>query len=139
MDHRRTTPYHPATNGKIERFHRTVKAILRKLMNNQNTDWEDRLGPALWAHHISTPFFLQYGRRPPAPLSERLGRTEGSDPRAIRERLDGLARAFQQAARCTEESWKYNRKRLAKRAAAGDIQPGDHFYCPGLGTPSHGK
>ena len=132
MEHRRTTLYHPETNGKIERFHWTIKQVFRKLVNNHAPDWEDRLGQALWAHRISTSsvtgftaFFIQYGRRPRAPLTRILGRTEGSDPRAIGERLDQLGRAFQEAAQSTEESRRYNTKRLEARGKAKDLHPGD--------------
>ena len=78
-EHRRTTPYHPQTNRRIERAHRTLKSIIRKLINNRTTDWEDWLGAALWAHRITvsdttqfSPYFLQYGREPRLPLSRLL-------------------------------------------------------------------
>ena len=131
-EHRRASPYHPETNGRIERFHRTLKDMIRKLVNHQSSNWEDCLGQALWAHRISTssvtgftPFFLQYGRRPRAPLTKLLNRTEGDDPRAIGERIDRLAQAFQEAARSTEESRRYNLRRLQARATRKEIHPGD--------------
>ena len=107
--------------------------MIRKLVNNRACEWEGCLGQALWAHRISTssvtgftPFFLQYGRRPRAPLTRMLGRTNGSAPQAIGERIDNLVQAFTEAARGTEQSRKYNRERLRKRAKAGQLSPGDH-------------
>lgn len=71
IDHKRTTPYHPQTNGVVERFNRTLKDTLRKLVNNNTAAWEEQLGHALWAYRISdskargsSPFFLLYGREP---------------------------------------------------------------------------
>ena len=132
IEHRRASPYHPETNGRIERFHRTLKDMIRKLVNHQSNAWEDCLGQALWAHRISTstvtgftPYFLQYGRPPRAPLTRLLNRTEGDDPRAIGERIDRLAQAFKEAARSTEDSRRYNLRRLAERATQKRIRAGD--------------
>ena len=132
IERRRASPYHPQKNGRIEPFHQTLKDMIRKLVNQKASEWEDCLGHALWAHRISTssvtgftPFFLQYGRRPRAPLTKLLNRTEGDDPRAIGERIDELARAFQEAARSMEESRRYNLQRLQQRASKKLNEPGD--------------
>jgi hypothetical protein len=64
VEHRRTTPYNPQTNGKCERFNGVLKAIITKLINNNRATWEEQLGPALMAYNNSvsdvtgyTPFF----------------------------------------------------------------------------------
>ena len=61
----------PQANGVVERFHRTLKESLRKLVNNSTATWEDQLAKALWAYRISdsqargsSPFALLYGREP---------------------------------------------------------------------------
>lgn len=132
IDHRRTTPYHPQSNGKIERFHRTLKQIIRKLVTKWNSRWEEELGHALFAHRISTsivtgytPYFLMYGRRPRIPASSMLRRLEGEDPTVVGDRLDALASALKEAARNTEESRKHNKRRLEERATKEEIHPGD--------------
>ena len=74
ISHKRATPYHPEANGRLERAHRTLKNVLRKLVNNRSAEWEEQLGAALWAHRVTrgpngfTPFQLQYGREPRVPL-----------------------------------------------------------------------
>ena len=79
IQHNVTTPVHPQSNGKTERFNRTLKEILQKLMNNNPAAWEDKLGHALFAYRNSvsvtnshTPFFLLYGRDSRIPLSRTL-------------------------------------------------------------------
>ena len=65
----RTTPYHPQTDGLVERFDQTLKAILRKTVTGEGKDW-DRLVPFLLFTYrevpqVSTgfsPFELLYGR-----------------------------------------------------------------------------
>ena len=70
-----STPYHPQTNGVVERFHSTLKNMLRKLAEQSPSDWSRYLSAALFAYrqqiHSSTgfsPFFLLYGRSPRGPM-----------------------------------------------------------------------
>ena len=69
VQHNVTTPVHPCSNGRIERFHLTLKQIINKLINNSPVNWENKLGDALLAYRNAvstttghTPFYLVYGR-----------------------------------------------------------------------------
>jgi transposase InsO family protein len=53
IDHRRSTPGHSATNGCVERFHRTIKETLKKVCNNQTSSWESHLADAMWGYRAS--------------------------------------------------------------------------------------
>ncbi|GFO36289.1 gypsy retrotransposon integrase 1 [Plakobranchus ocellatus] len=70
-----STPYHPQTNGIVERFHSTIKSMIRKLSNESPTEWNRLVPAALFACrnqvHSSTgfsPFFLLFGRAPRGPM-----------------------------------------------------------------------
>ena len=129
IEHRRTTPYHPQSNGRVERFNGTLKRILKKLVNGERADWEDRLGTALTAYRISTstvtghsPFMPRYAHPPRYPLTKLLS----DDPtRNFNNRLALQADLMQAAAKSTEESRVYNRERLARQATTGIVHVGD--------------
>ena len=130
IDVHHSTPHHPQTNVKIERFHKPLK---EKLVNARSANWEKCLGPALWAHRVSqsvvtgfTPYFLTYGMHPVVPKKMLFSHKEGSGPQWIGEHLDELSLAFKDAARNTEDSRFYNTRRLQQKANAGLIEIGDH-------------
>ena len=79
IEHNRTTPFHPQSNGKTERSNRTLKGMLKKLIDSKRDDWEEKLGPALWAIRTNvsmvtgySPFFLHHSRPARAPVNDML-------------------------------------------------------------------
>ena len=69
-----TTPYHPESNGTVERVNATLEMILRKLVVDKPSDWNNHLQSAVFAYNVSyysstkhTPFQLLYGRQPALP------------------------------------------------------------------------
>lgn len=71
----RTSPYHPQTDGLVERFNQTLKNMLRKVMAKEGKDWDKLLPYLLFAYRevpqASTgfsPFELLYGRAVRGPL-----------------------------------------------------------------------
>ncbi len=74
MERVRTTPYHPQTNGAVERMHGTLNAILGKCMEGGH-DWVSQVPYALFIlrqmpHEDSgfSPFVLVYGFKVRTPL-----------------------------------------------------------------------
>lgn len=71
----RTTPYHPQTDGLVERYNQTLKSMLRKFVAVNGKDWDHWLPYLLFAYRevpqASTgfsPFELLYGRQVRGPL-----------------------------------------------------------------------
>ena len=71
-----TSGGHPQTDGLVERFNRTLKQMLAKVVSKNGCDWDKQLGPVLLAYraalHSSTnlsPFYLLYGRDPQLPTA----------------------------------------------------------------------
>ncbi|KAL2102386.1 hypothetical protein ACEWY4_001554 [Coilia grayii] len=71
----RTTPYHPQTDGLVERYNQTLKSMLKKFVAGNGKDWDQWLPYLLFAYRevpqASTgfsPFELLYGRQVRGPL-----------------------------------------------------------------------
>ncbi len=71
----KTTPYHPETDGLVERFNQTLVQMLRKFVNEVGTDWDQWLPYLMFAYRevpqASTgfsPFQLMYGHEVQGPL-----------------------------------------------------------------------
>ena len=73
-----TSPYHPASNGRIKGFHAFLKACVSKHIAPQ-PEWDDLVPLACAAynfipneHSKESPFFLMFGRDPILPLNTLL-------------------------------------------------------------------
>ena len=74
-----TTAYHPQTDGLVERFNRTLTAMLSKTSQPGGSDWDERLPFVLFVYRCceqesthESPFFMLYGRDPVLPTEEAL-------------------------------------------------------------------
>jgi len=72
----RTSPYHPQANGTVERFHGTLKAMLKKVIHSQPRAWHRYLPALLFACRELpsestgfSPFELMFGRKPRGPVA----------------------------------------------------------------------
>ncbi|XP_064101316.1 uncharacterized protein LOC135211982 [Macrobrachium nipponense] len=70
IKHITSTPYHPESQGVIERFHQTLKHILRKLCSGEDNLWDVMLPYALFALRQApsetlglSPFDLVFGHK----------------------------------------------------------------------------
>jgi transposase InsO family protein len=127
IKHKRSSPYHPQGNGICERFNKTLKETLRKLVNNDTGAWEDRLAEALIAYRIShhsskgnSPFYLLYGREPGIPCSP------GWESVTSDNRLGKMAEALRYAYKQTEKVKDQNKRLYDRKTADRVIEVGDY-------------
>ena len=132
VQHRKTTPYHPQSNGKTERFNRTLKTMLTRLVHSDRATWESQLGPALTAYRNTvsevtghTPFHLLYGRRARLPLTRMLRPLPDGHARPFGSRLEELHQCWTSARALNEQSRRANRERLERKAHAQHLEVGD--------------
>ena len=74
-----TTAYHPQGDGLVERFNRTLQAMLSKTVERSGRDWDKKFPFVLFAYRTSvqdstqeSPFLLLYGRDPHLSSEEAL-------------------------------------------------------------------
>ena len=74
-----TTPYHPQTDGLVERFNATLAEGLSMYVSSNQKDWDKHMPMVLFAYRVSpnattgeSPFYLLYGREPRLPIDAAL-------------------------------------------------------------------
>ena len=77
----RTTPYHPQSDGQVERFNRTLAGMLSRYVSDNQKDWDVPLPHVLMTYRSSvheatkySPFFLMFGRAVRLPVDVMFGR-----------------------------------------------------------------
>ena len=133
-----TSPYHPQTDGLVERFNRTLKSMLRKTLKGEKRDWDRMLPYVLFAYREVpqatlglSPFELLYGRDVHGPLDilKEEGMQDAETDKDIltyimevRERMETAREVVEKNAKLTQAKQKeyYNRKARELNLLAGD-------------------
>ncbi|CAM5094227.1 unnamed protein product, partial [Eretmochelys imbricata] len=134
----RTSVYHPQTDGLVERFNRTLKAMIRKVISRDGKDW-DTLLPylmfAIWevpqASTRFSPFELLYRCHPRGILdiAKEIWEEEPNEGRNI---IDYVLQMRERIARVTPIVWEHlekaqeaQRTHYNHQAKVQQFQPGD--------------
>ena len=78
VTHLYSTPYHPMTNGQVERYNATMDSKIATLSNENRTNWDEQLPHVTFNYNTSIhkttgtiPLELLYGRLPILPFDHQ--------------------------------------------------------------------
>ena len=119
----KTTPYHPQTDGMVERFNQTMKRMLKKSIGPWNGQWDKALPYVLGEYRTMpnkstgfTPSELCFGRQIRTPLKALKERWTAEEPST-----QNVAKYFEDLTECFErlrEAAKENEVRAKSRYKA---------------------
>ena len=133
----RTAPYHPESDGMVERYNKTLAKLLSAFVNEEHTDWDQLLPYVMMAYRSSehettgfTPNYMMLGREISVPMDIQFGspveRTFASDwVNKLRERMEwahDLARANINSAMLRQK--RYHDSKLFWES----FEPGDKVF-----------
>jgi len=141
----RTTPYHPQSDGLVERFNHTLLTMLSIVAKDREQDWDLHLPLVMMAYRTSvqestgaTPFSLMFGREARLPIDVMFGPPPGEELTSssqyaflLRQRLESAYHRVrtQLALHQRRQTTLYDRK-----AAGHSYSVGDHvwLHCPAI-------
>ena len=138
------TAYHPNTTGQVENLNKTLIDILRHQVNEDATDWEEKLPYALAAYrsavHGTTghpPYFLDHGRDMRLPVDALLRPVEEVPPQHLyaRQLIETLQTVWSETKKIMVETKdkqkeQYDRDAEDREIAVGDLVALKTQYTP---------
>ena len=141
----RTSPYHPQSDGFVERFNRTLLDLLSIAASENEHDWDLRLPLVMMAYRTSvqestgcTPFYLMFGREICLPADVMFGLPPASAPQQVNQyALDlrtHLETAYQRVRSHMEMQQRRQKALYDKTAKGHPFKVGDlvWLHCPAV-------
>ena len=138
----KTTAYMPSTNGKIERWHRSLNAMMAKVIDVKQKRWTEFLPFIVAAYNNSvhssttfTPNFLMFGRNLLTPIDIAVGISE-TEVQSPNDYAQHVRNSLAEAHEIVRQHWG-QRCDVIKRQYDLSVKPvefkeGDQvwYFCP---------
>ncbi len=150
ITHRVSAPYHPESQGALERFHQTLKSMLRKHCLDTARDWDEGVPLVLFAVRETvqeslsfSPAELVFGHQVRGPLKvlkEHMLSVDSSPSVNILDYVSNFRDRLHAACSLARESLanaqKGMKRRFDRKAVARSFMPGDEVLVllPVLGS-----
>ncbi|XP_041461225.1 uncharacterized protein LOC121412478 [Lytechinus variegatus] len=150
-----SSPYHPQSQGALERYHQTLKTMIKSYCSENTGDWEKGIPFLLFASRDTpnestgfTPFELVFGHEPRGPLKvvkeHMLSESEvesGNVLDYVSQFRERLLRACELAGEHLRSSQRVMMARADKKAEPRSFEPGSKVLVllPIQGEPLRAK
>ena len=141
----KTTPYHPESDGMVERFNRTLLMMLAMFAGKNRDDWDDLLPAVMMAYrssvHESTgfsPYRLMFGEECTLPMDIGLPTEQLQSPQEITSPYavwvrDALEEAYEQVRLHSGQVVQRQKRLYDRRAVRRNFSVGEwvmRYYPP---------
>ena len=143
-----TTPYHPAGNGQVKRFNRTIHDLQRTLPLTKKRRWAEFLPEVVHAYnttpHASTgysPHYLMFGRdsRIPVDLLLGCGETPPGDDNWVQHHQERLRHAYELARAQMDRATNARKMVYDRHTRELHLSAGERVYLRNHAVKGHNK
>lgn len=134
-----TTPYHPQTDGLVEKFNQTLATMLSAFVSRTEKNWDENLRAVIFSYNTViqastgySPAELVFGRILRLPCDLDLIRSKNTDPTSlnewVREQLYKLNDAYKLATEALNKAHAHQKKNADRGKSDHEFNVGDLVY-----------